>query len=91
MVKFSKKIPHLTSTVRRLLSDRLVCQKEPIIASYPFLGYYLHKRASLTARVTNQICMRVKRSSEVNLHQNDRRSIRSRNEQLNQKQRRCEQ
>ena len=37
---------HLTSTVHRLLSDRLLCWKEPILASYPFLGL-LHKGASL--------------------------------------------
>ena len=37
-VQFSLKIPHLTSTMPRLLSDRLLCWKEPILASYPFLG-----------------------------------------------------
>ena len=37
-IKFSIKIPHLTSTVRRLLSDRLLFWKEPILVSYPFLG-----------------------------------------------------
>ena len=31
--KFSIIIPHLTSTVHRLLSDRLLCWKEPIVAS----------------------------------------------------------
>ena len=30
-VKFSIKIPHLTSTVYRLLSDHLLCRKEPIL------------------------------------------------------------
>ena len=33
-VKFLIKIPHLTFTVHRLLSDRLHCWKEPILASY---------------------------------------------------------
>ena len=37
-VKFSIKIPHLTSTVHRLLSDHLLCWKEPILSSYSFLG-----------------------------------------------------
>ena len=32
-VKFSQKIPHLTSTVRWLLSDRLLRGREPISAS----------------------------------------------------------
>ena len=31
------KIPHLTSTVCSLLSDRLLCWKEPILLSYPLL------------------------------------------------------
>ena len=44
--QFSIKIPHFTSTVHRLLSDHLLCWKEPILASYPFLGL-LHKGASL--------------------------------------------
>ena len=35
--QISNKIPLLTSTVHRLLSDRLLCWKEPILASYPFL------------------------------------------------------
>ena len=43
-VKFSIKIPHRTSTVHRLLSDRLLCWKEPILASHPSLGL-LHKRS----------------------------------------------
>ena len=33
-VKFSIKILHLTSTVHRLLSDRLLCWKEPILARF---------------------------------------------------------
>ena len=37
-VKFSIKIPHITSTLNRLLSDRLLCWREPISASYTFLG-----------------------------------------------------
>ena len=37
-LKFSIKIPHLTSTVHRLLSDHLLCWKEPILSSYSFLG-----------------------------------------------------
>ena len=37
-VKFSTKILHLTSTLHRLLSDRLLCWEEPMLASYPFLG-----------------------------------------------------
>ena len=37
-VKFSIKIPHLTFTEHRLLSDHLLRWKEPILASYPFLG-----------------------------------------------------
>ena len=32
-----------TFTVHRLLSDHLLCWKEPILANYPFLGYYIHK------------------------------------------------
>ena len=40
-VKFSIKIPRLTSTVHRLLSDRWLYWKEPILASYPFLGLLL--------------------------------------------------
>ena len=35
---FSIKILHLTSTVHRFLSYRLLCWKKPILASYPFLG-----------------------------------------------------
>ena len=38
------KIPHLTSKAYRLLSDRIHKRKEPILASYPFLGL-LHKRS----------------------------------------------
>ena len=38
IVKFSIKILHLTSTVHRFLSYRLLCWKKPILASYPFLG-----------------------------------------------------
>lgn len=30
------KMPHLTSTVHFLLSERLLCWREPILASYPF-------------------------------------------------------
>ena len=30
---------HLTSTVDRLLSDRLLRLREPILASYPFRGF----------------------------------------------------
>ena len=37
-VKFSIKIPRLTSTVHRLLPGLLLYWKEPILASYPFLG-----------------------------------------------------
>ena len=37
-VKFSIKIPHLTSTAYRLLSGRLLWWKEPILASCPFRG-----------------------------------------------------
>ena len=37
-VKSSTKIPHHTSTVCRLLSYRLLCWEEPILASHPFLG-----------------------------------------------------
>ena len=37
-VEFPIKISHLTSIVHRLLSDHLVCWKEPILASYSFLG-----------------------------------------------------
>ena len=44
--QFSIKIHHFPSTVHRLLSDHLLCWKEPILASYPFLGL-LHKGASL--------------------------------------------
>ena len=40
----NKKIAHLTSTVHRLSSDRLLLWKEPILASYSFLGL-LHKRS----------------------------------------------
>ena len=41
-VKFSIKIPHLTSTVHRLLSDRrLLCWKVATLASYCFLGLLL--------------------------------------------------
>ena len=43
-VKFSIKIPHLTSTVHRLLSDHQLCWKQPILASYPFL-VLRHKRS----------------------------------------------
>ena len=41
-VKFSINIPNLTSTVHRLLLYRLLIWKEPILASYSFLGL-LHK------------------------------------------------
>ena len=34
-------MPHLTSTVHRLLSERLLCLNEVTIASYPFLGFVL--------------------------------------------------
>ena len=37
----NKSIPHLTSRVPRLLSDRLLCCNEAILASYPFLGFLL--------------------------------------------------
>ena len=40
-VKFSQKIPHLTSTVRCFLSDRLLRGKEPILAR-AFLMYVLN-------------------------------------------------
>ena len=33
----------------RLLSDRSLCWKEPILVSYPFLGYYVHKRSPKAA------------------------------------------
>ena len=33
------KIPHLTSTVHCLLSDRLLRWREPILASYLFRGF----------------------------------------------------
>ena len=46
--QFSIKIHHFPSTVHRLLSDHLLCWKEPILASYPFLGL-LHKGASKLA------------------------------------------
>ena len=36
-VKFLIKIPHLTFTVHRLLSDRLHCWKEPILESYTWM------------------------------------------------------
>ena len=39
--KFSMKIPHLTFTVHCLLSDRLLCWKEPILAIYLILGLLL--------------------------------------------------
>ena len=35
---YKKKKPHPTFTVHRLLSDRLLCWKEPILASHPFLA-----------------------------------------------------
>ena len=41
-IKFSIKIPPFTSTVHCLLSDRLLCWKELILASYSFLRL-LHK------------------------------------------------
>ena len=34
-------MPHLTSTVHRLLSERLLRVIDVIIASYPFLGFVL--------------------------------------------------
>ena len=44
IVKFSIKQPHLTSTVHRLLSDRLLCWKEPIWESYHFYVHCVHKK-----------------------------------------------
>ena len=44
-VKFSIQIPHLTSKVHCLLSDRLLCWKEPILASY-LLSRFTHKRST---------------------------------------------
>ena len=34
-------MPHLTFTVHRLLSDRLLCCNKAILASYPSLGFLL--------------------------------------------------
>ena len=46
-VNFSIKKPHLTSTVHRLLSDRLVCWKEPIWQVIHFYVFYVHKKNPL--------------------------------------------
>ena len=40
IVKFSIKQPHLTSTAHRLLSDRLLCWKEPFEPFYFFLDHF---------------------------------------------------
>ena len=40
IIKFSIKQPHLTSTAHRLLSDRLLCWKEPFEPFYFFLDHF---------------------------------------------------
>ena len=45
--------PGVTSTVHRLLSDRLLCWKEPTLASYPSLG--LLRTATLMYVVDNSL------------------------------------
>ena len=47
-VKFSLQIPHLTSKVHCLLSDHLLCWKEAILASYPFLGLLIKEAQGCT-------------------------------------------
>ena len=47
-VKFSIQIPHLTSKVHCLLSDHLLCWKEAILASYPFLGLLIKEAQGCT-------------------------------------------
>ena len=59
-VKFSQKIPHLTSTVRCFLSDRLLRWKEPILAR-AFLMYVLNLKIG-NPRAKMGILHRSKRS-----------------------------
>ena len=47
-VKFSIQISHLTSKVHCLLSDRFLCWKEPILASYLFLGLLIKEAQGCT-------------------------------------------
>ena len=52
-VKFSIKIPHLTSTVHRLLSDRLLCGKEPFYRVIHFEVFYVHRKSLFILFVLN--------------------------------------
>ena len=54
-VKFLIKIPHLTFTVHRLLSDRLLCCNKAILASYPFLGFLLLREGVGILEIDNSL------------------------------------
>ena len=51
-VKLSIKIPHLTSTAYCLLSDHFLWWKEPIFASFPFLGFCTYIRKPRNEQLT---------------------------------------
>ena len=51
--QLKKKTAHLTSKLHRLLSDRLLCLKEAISPSYPFLGLLLLRERLLLLGAVN--------------------------------------
>ena len=63
-VKFSSKIPPLTSTAYHLLSDRLLWWKEPILVSCPFRGF-LHSKEIKEA--INKRCLDLKNEDWENI------------------------
>ena len=61
-IKFSIIIPHLTSTVHRLLCDCLLW-KEPIQTSYPFLGLLRRRSPRLHTPLPNALSEKQKNPS----------------------------